>query len=155
MSERKAPALQHVKSSVVGQIDPQRGNADNAMLDGANVRAIVGNTGRHFAANPIVRPTPWIIAPHQHIAIAPSGDFIFVRNTEAVAPDAEPAKTALVTADVDVYSEPVGETENYRGILWAGTTVALVGPCKPEDWCQVRGADVPSGEGWVWGALAF
>jgi len=72
------------------------------------------------------------------------------------APIVPPAATpvATVTSDVDVYDVP-GGNGNKIGILRSGRKVNLVGSCKPQDWCQVAGADVPSGKGWVWGNLQF
>ncbi|MDQ8732841.1 SH3 domain-containing protein [Bradyrhizobium sp. LHD-71] len=65
--------------------------------------------------------------------------------------------TATVIGDVDVYNnknEPDGAGQ-VVGTLAAGTQVQLVGNCRPEDWCQVSGPNVPGGTGWVWGHLQF
>jgi hypothetical protein len=63
-------------------------------------------------------------------------------------------KTATVNSDVDVYDTP-GGNGNVIGILRKGKTVNLVGACQKDDWCQVSGGAVPTGNGWVWGALDF
>jgi hypothetical protein len=41
------------------------------------------------------------------------------------------------------------------GILRVGSKVELVGGCNPDDWCQVKGATVPTGQGFIWGHLKF
>jgi hypothetical protein len=74
----------------------------------------------------------------------------------ALAAPATPATpSATVTSDVDVYNaknEPDG-AGHVVGILRSGSQVQLVGSCQSQSWCQVSGAAVPSGKGWVWGAL--
>jgi hypothetical protein len=73
----------------------------------------------------------------------------------STAPGPGTAKTATVTNDVDLYNkknEPDGAGQ-VVGMLTAGTTVQLVGPCSPSSWCQVGGPNVPGGNGWVWGNL--
>jgi hypothetical protein len=74
----------------------------------------------------------------------------------ATTPDAAPppAKATVVGEDVDVYDVP-GGNGNVIGTLRVGNQVQLVGDCKPQDWCQVSGAAVPTGKGWVWGHLQF
>jgi hypothetical protein len=72
----------------------------------------------------------------------------------APAPAAAPT-AATVTSDVDVYNvknEPDG-AGHVVGMLSSGSQVQLVGSCQPQSWCQVSGAAVPGGQGWVWGAL--
>jgi hypothetical protein len=61
--------------------------------------------------------------------------------------------TATVTADVDVYDQPNGDTGTVLGILRQGTQVNLVkgGGCPANEWCQVTGTNVPTGNGWAWG----
>ena len=73
---------------------------------------------------------------------------------DVTPPPATPA-TAYVFEDVDTYHAPTGEDEDYLGILRAGNTVNLVGPCRKKDWCHVRGDAVPTHDGYVWGALEF
>src|SRR5258705_2571978 len=68
------------------------------------------------------------------------------------APPAPAAKLAQVLSDVDVYDAP-GGGGNVVGILRSPNQVEVVGSCKPNDWCQVTGAAVPTGKGFVWGAL--
>ena len=66
-------------------------------------------------------------------------------------------KTARVVSDVDVYdakNEPDGAGV-FVGILHSGNTVQLLGPCQKKAWCNVSGDAVPTGSGWVWGALDF
>jgi hypothetical protein len=70
------------------------------------------------------------------------------------ADPATPATATVVGEDVDVYDVPGGDG-NVVGILRVGKQVQLVGTCKPQDWCQVSGAAVPTGKGWVWGHLQF
>jgi hypothetical protein len=72
-----------------------------------------------------------------------------------VVPATPATPSATVTSDVDVYNvknEPDG-TGHVVGILRSGSQVQLVGSCQPQSWCQVSGAAVPGGKGWVWGAL--
>lgn len=74
-------------------------------------------------------------------------------NASDLAPENVPVtKTATVTGDVDVYDAP-GGTGKIIGTLRRGTTVQASGGCKPNDWCQVSGNNVPRGSGWVWGNL--
>lgn len=63
--------------------------------------------------------------------------------------------TATAVGDVDVYDRPNSPAGagNRLGILRKDTKVQLIGACQPEDWCQVRGPDVPGGQGFVWGHL--
>jgi hypothetical protein len=44
---------------------------------------------------------------------------------------------------------------NKLGILRSGNTVTLRATCANDDWCHVSGKAVPTGRGWVWGALKF
>jgi hypothetical protein len=67
---------------------------------------------------------------------------------------AAPATATVVGEDVDVYDVP-GGNGNVIGILRVNNQVQLVGTCKPQDWCEVQGAAVPTGKGWVWGHLQF
>jgi hypothetical protein len=72
------------------------------------------------------------------------------------APPQQPPPTpkATVTGDVDVYAAPnINDDLTPLGILKGGKQVELVGPCQPEDWCQVKGPDVPGGQGFIWGHL--
>lgn len=67
-------------------------------------------------------------------------------------PEPEPAPvqpTATVISDVDVYDVPGGEG-TVTGILRGTAVVDLLG-CQADNWCQVSGAAVPGGGGWVWG----
>lgn len=72
------------------------------------------------------------------------------------APTAPAPRIATVVGeDVDVYdakNEPNGAGK-VVGMLRVGQTVELVGNCAPQDWCEVKGAAVPTGDGWVWGHL--
>lgn len=70
--------------------------------------------------------------------------------------------TATVTDDVDVYSKPSGNDADkypagagFPGFLAKGTQVNLVkgGGCPSDDWCQITGSNVPTGNGWAWGAF--
>jgi hypothetical protein len=65
------------------------------------------------------------------------------------------APTADVVSDVDVYKsvDPVTGGVDKLGVLRKGSKVQLMGSCAKDDWCQVSGAAVPTGQGWVWGAL--
>ncbi|MGB3020617.1 MAG: hypothetical protein WBB50_00655 [Methyloceanibacter sp.] len=65
------------------------------------------------------------------------------------APPGTPAKkTATVTKDVDVY-DAAGGNGNQLGHLTAPNTVELAGACQ-DSWCNVQGAAVPTGNGWVY-----
>lgn len=65
-------------------------------------------------------------------------------------PEPEPVQpTATVISDVDVYDVPGGEG-TVVGIL-RGTSVVDLLTCQADQWCQVSGAAVPGGTGWVWG----
>jgi hypothetical protein len=88
------------------------------------------------------------------ILTRPDAGDIFEAPGDATPPPANPS-TAYVFEDVDTYVAPTGDDEDYLGILRAGNTVNLVGPCKKEDWCHVQGAAVPTHDGFVWGALEF
>jgi hypothetical protein len=76
------------------------------------------------------------------------------------APPQQAKPMATVAADVDVYNvknEPNG-VGRVVGILRAEPRpqqVELVGSCAPQSWCQVSGANVPGGTGWVWGHLTL
>jgi hypothetical protein len=62
-----------------------------------------------------------------------------------------------VVSDVDVYdhkNEPDGAGQ-IVGVLRSPNTVQLLGPCQKKSWCNVSGDAVPTGSGWVWGALDF
>jgi hypothetical protein len=70
-----------------------------------------------------------------------------------------PSKTAFVTTPedyntVDVYDVPGGEG-NVIGVVAKDKGVQVNADCKPDDWCLVRGAAVPDGQGWIWGHLRF
>ena len=62
---------------------------------------------------------------------------------------------ATVTDDVDVYDQPNGDAGKVIGMLRKGTQVNLVkgGGCPANDWCQVTGSNVPTGNGWAWGSF--
>ena len=76
------------------------------------------------------------------------------------APSQDPGPgtlVATVASDVDVYNvknEPGGAGQ-IIGTLRTGQQVNLMGSCKKDDWCNVAGPVVPTGAGWVWGALDF
>ena len=57
-------------------------------------------------------------------------------------------KTATVNQDVDVYAAP-GGNGNAIGTLNAGNSVTLLSACS-DNWCNVQGAAVPTGKGWVY-----
>jgi hypothetical protein len=60
---------------------------------------------------------------------------------------------ATVIADVDVYKLPGGQPKDKIGILYSNnktTKVSLVAPCDENNWCHVKGAPVPTGEGFVY-----
>jgi hypothetical protein len=62
-----------------------------------------------------------------------------------------------VVSDVDVYdvkNEPDG-AGTVIGMLTTGDPVSLVTECKAKSWCKVSGDQVPTGSGWVWGALGW
>jgi hypothetical protein len=72
-----------------------------------------------------------------------------------------PSKTAFVgipgtdqDEDVDVYDTPGGKGK-VLGILGVNKGVQVNADCQPNTWCLVRGAAVPSGQGWIWGHLRF
>ena len=56
--------------------------------------------------------------------------------------------TATVNQDVDVYAAP-GGNGNAIGTLNAGNSVTLLSACS-DNWCNVQGAAVPTGKGWVY-----
>jgi len=63
------------------------------------------------------------------------------------ATPAQPAQpTATVIKDVEVYNAPGGSK---IGNLTAPNTVELAGACQ-DSWCHIRGAAVPTGNGWVY-----
>jgi hypothetical protein len=66
------------------------------------------------------------------------------------APPAPGPATSTVKDDVDVYDVP-GGVGKIRGILRKNSVVALVEPCRSDNWCHVEGTAVPTGRGWVWG----
>lgn len=67
----------------------------------------------------------------------------------APAPPPVPVQTSVVK-DVDVYKSP-GGTGKPIGVLRTGAKVTLVGnSCRQDNWCNVQGAAVPSGAGWVY-----
>jgi hypothetical protein len=85
----------------------------------------------------------------------PAGPAVPAGPAAPAGPAVPAAATATVTDDVDVYNvknEPDG-AGHVVGILRSTSQVQLVGSCQPQSWCQVSGAAVPSGKGWVWGAL--
>ncbi len=66
----------------------------------------------------------------------------------------------VIGEDVDVYERPtINNDLTPLGTLKQGTKVeALHGeqpgsPCTVSAWCKVRGPDVPTGEGFIWGHL--
>ncbi len=70
------------------------------------------------------------------------------------APQQPAAKLATVTNDVDVYPKPnINDDQIAQGILRGGSQVELVGACKAQDWCQVKGGAVPGNQGFIWGNL--
>jgi hypothetical protein len=60
-----------------------------------------------------------------------------------------------VTSDVDVYDQPNGDVGTVIGTLREGTQVNTVkgGGCPADDWCQITGSNVPTGNGWAWGSF--
>jgi hypothetical protein len=61
-----------------------------------------------------------------------------------------------VTGDVDVYPAPnINNDQPVLGILRVNSKVELAGNCNLDDWCQVKGAAVPTGRGFIWGHLRF
>lgn len=75
---------------------------------------------------------------------------------DAPPPPPPTAKTATVVGDVDVYPAPnINDDQPVLGILRANSTVELVGACSLDDWCQVKGTAVPTGQGFIWGHLRF
>jgi hypothetical protein len=70
-----------------------------------------------------------------------------------------PSKTAFVTTppeydSVDVY-DVQGGNGNVIGTVAKDKGVQVNADCQPETWCLIRGAAVPSGQGWIWGHLRF
>jgi hypothetical protein len=72
-----------------------------------------------------------------------------------------PALATVEGEDVNVYdgiNYPEGAA-NFLGILAVGKQIQVVGGeapggvCIKDVWCHVRGADVPTGQGWIWGHL--
>ncbi|RDH75986.1 hypothetical protein DVS77_23160 [Mycolicibacterium moriokaense] len=62
---------------------------------------------------------------------------------------------ARVSSDVDVYdnkNEPDG-AGTIIGILKVDAPVQLLTDCQKKSWCKVSGDKVPTGSGWIWGAL--
>lgn len=78
-------------------------------------------------------------------------------------PPPQAPKLATVTGDVDVYPKPnINNDQTSLGILRAGKQVEPLGsaepgqqgqPCAPNAWCTVKGPDVPTGQGVIWGHL--
>jgi hypothetical protein len=70
-------------------------------------------------------------------------------------PPPPPPNLATVTGDVDVYDKPNFPPGSAKllGILRGGKQVQVVGNCNPDDWCVVKGPDVPTGQGTIWGHL--
>ena len=69
-------------------------------------------------------------------------------------PPTTPARATVVGEDVDVYERPnINDDLTPIGTLRVNTQVQVVGDCQPEAWCQVKGPDVPTGQGFIWGHL--
>jgi hypothetical protein len=69
-------------------------------------------------------------------------------------PPTTPAMATVVGEDVDVYERPnINDDLTPIGTLRVNKQVQLVGDCQPEAWCQVKGPDVPTGQGFIWGHL--
>ena len=65
-----------------------------------------------------------------------------------------PPMATVVGEAVDVYERPnINDDLTPIGILQVNKQVQLVGDCQPEAWCQVKGPDVPTGQGFIWGHL--
>ena len=110
-------------------------------------------TGLHGRSGRFVDALGLICGPKPVAAAAPKARKVLgKRKTPAgtTAPPPAPKQTTKVKDDVDVYDMP-GGTGNVRGILRKNSVVALVEPCRSDNWCQVEGAAVPAGSGWVWG----
>ena len=70
-----------------------------------------------------------------------------------------PSRTAFVTTPpeydtVDVYDAPGGDG-NLIGTVAKDKGLQANADCKPNDWCLIRGAAVPMGQGFMWGHLRF
>lgn len=72
---------------------------------------------------------------------------------------AKPMAT-VIDEDVDVYERPnINNDQVPLGILKQGKQVEVVqgesagSPCTVNSWCKVRGPDVPTGQGFIWGHL--
>ena len=100
-----------------------------------NLKASVGCAAPAAAPGAPPEPTP---APAAEPAPAPA---------PAPAPGGG-GKAAQVIQDVDVYDAP-GGNGNQIGVLNAGGSVTLLGDCA-DSWCNVQGAAVPTGQGWVY-----
>jgi hypothetical protein len=78
------------------------------------------------------------------------GDVVNKPEASEPPPASGGGTTATVIEDVDVYKQTGGQGK--IGVLRSNnktTKVSLVEPCK-DNWCHVKGARVPSGEGWVY-----
>jgi hypothetical protein len=171
-----APATYHDPAS--GQ--PVSGTA-NGTVDGANVdftikwasgdsshyTGVINNnlTAQGMATNSKNVQNVWASAPTtfscKHVTdpgvpiVAPDDSSTSQKPTPVPTPVA--ASTAQVVSDVDVYKsvDPKTGGVDKLGILRQGSTVTLIGKCAKDDWCNVKGSTVPSGQGWAWGALKF
>jgi hypothetical protein len=52
----------------------------------------------------------------------------------------------------NVKNEPAG-AGHVVGTLAGGTKVRFEGTCAPQSWCEVSGANIPNGRGWMWGLI--
>lgn len=62
----------------------------------------------------------------------------------------------VVGEDVNVYDRPNWPegVATFLGILREGAQVLAAGSgCRMDDWCEVKGPDVPGGQGFIWGHL--
>jgi hypothetical protein len=106
-----------------------------------------GGSAHWDSTVPLVCVTPAAPAP------APPPAPVSHQPVPPLAPTPAPS-VATVTSDVDVYDNP-GGGGNIIGTLRANQQVDIVGGCQKNDWCHVVGPAVPSGRGWVFGALQF
>ena len=136
----REPFLFHGPEHFIGNVDPEWGRPSGTATDYQGVRT-------DWVANETFDCAKRAPAPKPPAQSAP-------------APAAK--KTATVTGDVDVYNIAWGEEPDENGVvgvkigmLSAGDTVELGGPCKPNDWCKVLTPKLPGNLGFIWGHLSF
>jgi hypothetical protein len=67
-------------------------------------------------------------------------------------PPPEPAGgNCTITADVDVYPHIPGEGEEFDNLPFIRAGSVVTSNQRQDDWYRITGANVPNGQGWVWG----